>query len=124
MNNNQKLVISCVAKSLVKNEPDITIKTKIIGELNADSLDFMDIIFQLESAFNIKLSKDDFDFVTKSGLKREDLATKDFLTSDDIKLLQKWLPDISTDMKLAPKDLPYYVTIESLERVIEEVKNK
>lgn len=124
MNPNHKLIISCVAKSLVKNEADITPKTKIIGELDADSLDFMDIIFQLESAFNIKLSKDDFDFITKSGLKRDEIIAKDLLSSDDITKLKRWLPEIDSNDKVAPKELPKYVTIESLGFVIEEIQNK
>lgn len=124
MDSNQKLIISCVAKSLVRNENDITPKTKIIADLNADSLDFMDIIFQLESAFDIKLSKDDFDFITSSGLKREELIAKDVLSADDLNLLRKWLPDVPVNGKISAKNLPEYVTIESLALVIENIKNK
>lgn len=111
-------VISCVAKSLAKKEADINLKSKIIKELGADSLDFMDIIFQLESAFNLKLKKDQFDFFVVSGLKKEEAVVEGKLSRDAKIKLKDWLPELPIDEELAPKDLANYLTIESLCLVI------
>lgn len=117
-------VIECVAASLVKDSSQIKTKTTIIAELGADSLDFMDIIFQLESAFDLRLQKEDFDFVLRTGLAREQAVVDGHLTSDAKQRLKKWLPELVVEQELAPKDLARYVSIESITLVIEEKLQK
>lgn len=110
----EKKVIGCVAKSLVKNEGDITLKSRIIEDLGADSLDFMDIIFQLESAFSIKLKKEHFDFIIASGLTKEEAIVDGKISEEAKGRLKVWLPELPLEGGLAPKDLANYLTIESL----------
>lgn len=110
----EKNVIACVAKSLAKKESEINTKSKIIKDLGADSLDFMDIIFQLESAFNLKLKKDNFDFIVSSGLTKEEAVIDGKLSAEAKKKLKFWLPELPLDEEIQPKDLANYLTIESL----------
>lgn len=120
----EKKVIECVAASLVKDSTQMNTKTLIISELGADSLDFMDIIFQLESAFGLRLQKEDFDFILRTGISRES-AIIDGVLSDEAKIkLKNWLPTLAIEKALAPKDLAQFVSIESMVKVIEENLNK
>ena len=113
-------VIACVAHSLIKNPKDLNIKTKIISELGADSLDFMDIIFQLETAFALRLQKEDFDFIVRSGLTREQALVDGQLSPEAKKGLAPWIPDLPVEQQLEPKDLAKYLSIESLCLVVED----
>ena len=68
-------VIECVAASLALTPGVIQRGTKVIGELGADSLDFMDIIFALERAFGIRLQKENFNLVARLGMDQSEAQT-------------------------------------------------
>jgi acyl carrier protein len=55
--------------ALGADEDEVTPEATIIGDLGAESIDFLDIVFRLEKAFNI-------------SIKREELSPEDLLTSD------------------------------------------
>lgn len=54
--------------ALGADESDVVPGATIIGDLGAESIDFLDIVFRLEKAFNI-------------SIKREELSPEDLLTS-------------------------------------------
>ncbi|MFP5490223.1 MAG: acyl carrier protein [Bacteriovoracia bacterium] len=114
----EKNVIACVARSMARSEADLTLDTKIMTDLGADSLDFMDIIFQLEGDLNIQLEKNDFDFLKRTGLSREEAVQNDILSDEAKKRLAPLLPGLNPADNLAPKDLAQFVSIESLVRVL------
>ena len=39
------------------DEDEVTLDAKLVGELNAESIDFLDIVFRLEKAFGIKVEQ-------------------------------------------------------------------
>lgn len=115
-----KGVIECVADSLVLDEAQISADTTIIGELKAESLDFMDIIFKLESKFNIALDKSDFDLLTKLGMKREEAIADDVLTSSAKAKLLIWLPKLPIEQPVKPAELIRYVAVSSIASIVQE----
>jgi acyl carrier protein len=113
----EKRVIGCVAKSMAKAEAELKLSTKIMAELGADSLDFMDIIFQMEEALGVQLEKSDFDFLKRTGLSREEAVSGDQLSSLAKERLAPLLPGLDVTQNYAPRDLAQFITIESLVRV-------
>src|SRR4051794_1866757 len=87
-------VIECVAQSLAKEAAVITNTSRIIADLGADSLDFMDIMFALERKFEIKLQKEDFDLLTRLGMKKEDAIVDGNLTAVAKQKLKTLLPGL------------------------------
>lgn len=39
------------------DEDEVTLEAKLVGDLNAESIDFLDIVFRLEKAFGIKVEQ-------------------------------------------------------------------
>ena len=39
------------------DEDEVTLDAKLVGDLNAESIDFLDIVFRLEKAFGIKVEQ-------------------------------------------------------------------
>ncbi|MEQ1877692.1 MAG: phosphopantetheine-binding protein [Bdellovibrionia bacterium] len=113
-------VIACVAESLALDTSKIGPKSKVIAELGAESLDFMDIIFRLDAKFGVSLQKEDFDLLARVGLKREDAVQNEFLTASAKDRLVAWLPGIPVNAELKPKDLAQFVSVESIALVVEE----
>lgn len=50
-------VKSVVSRALKVSENQITLESSLIRDLGAESIDFLDIIFQLEKTFKIKIPK-------------------------------------------------------------------
>jgi len=52
-------VKDCIAKALETDAADIKAEAKLMADLGAESIDFLDIVFRLEKAFKIKIPRDD-----------------------------------------------------------------
>jgi len=53
-----------IARQLKKNPSDVTLTSSLQTDLSADSLDAMEIVFQLEEEFNIKISEEEANKIT------------------------------------------------------------
>ncbi len=52
-------VQKCVATALGRDEDEVQVDKVLSRDLEAESIDYLDITFQLEKAFKIKIEKDD-----------------------------------------------------------------
>ena len=52
-------VRECIAKALELDPPTVAMSSRLIADLGAESIDFLDIVFRLEKAFAIKIPRDD-----------------------------------------------------------------
>src|SRR3954454_7877800 len=50
-------VRTAVVDALGVDEEEVTPKARLVGDLGAESIDFLDIVFRLEKAFNIKIPR-------------------------------------------------------------------
>ena len=112
-------VIECVAESLALEIDEINENSLLISELDADSLDIMDIMFLLEDKFSIKLEKEDFNFLNKIDMDRKKAVDGEFLTVDAKEKLREWLPAMDVDNDIRPSDLGSYLSIFSMIKLIE-----
>jgi len=85
-------VREALVDALGVDEDEVTPEARIGGDLGAESIDFLDIVFRLEKAFNIKIP-------------RGDLFPDNILTSDeyvqDGKLTAKGLEELKARMPYA-----------------------
>lgn len=104
-------VRDCIAKALELDPQDVDLRSKLISDLGAESIDFLDIVFRLEKAFAIKIPRDDLfpekvltdprfvrdGRVTDEGLKllKSKLQKVDFSIFEKDPLVAK-LPDLFT----------------------------
>ena len=70
----QEEIFSSVQEALVDalgvDDDEVTAEATLVGDLGAESIDFLDIVFRLEKAFDIKIPRDE-------------LFPEDILTSTD-----------------------------------------
>lgn len=89
-------VISCVADALGQDEEDVKLESVLSRDLEAESIDYLDITFQLEKAFGIKIEKDDL-FPQK--IFQDERYVKDgVVTTDGLLYLKEKMPyaDVSS----------------------------
>ncbi len=81
-----------LCEALSVDEDEVTEEATLVGDLGAESIDFLDIVFRLEKAFNIK--------VERGELFPEDIFTNDTfaqnnrLTAEGLAALRERLPFI------------------------------
>lgn len=61
-------VQSCIAEALGLEVEEVGYSAKLIGDLGAESLDFLDIAFRLERAFEVRIPRGGIEAASKEGL--------------------------------------------------------
>jgi acyl carrier protein len=117
-----RVVRGCVSKSLEIDEADVRLDSRLISELGADSLDFLDIVFSLEESFGLKLRNAELDMLTRAefaGATNED----GYLPAETVSQFRQWLPALRLaehEDRISPRDIYSYITTETLVILIEK----
>lgn len=75
-------VQSALVDALGVDEDEVTPQAKLVGDLGAESIDFLDIVFRLEKAFNIKIPRGELfpeDILTSAQYVKEGRVTAEGL---------------------------------------------
>ena len=113
-------VRDCIAKALELDPQNVDLSSKLISDLGAESIDFLDIVFRLEKTFAIKIPRDDLfpeKVLTDSRFVRDGRVT-----DEGLKLLKSKLQKV--DFSLFEKDplvakLPDLFTVQMIVDYVE-----
>jgi acyl carrier protein len=82
--------------ALGTDESEITPDATLMGDLGAESIDFLDIVFRLEKTFNVKIPRGEL-FPDNFAAADPSLAKNGMLSADGIAELRKRLPHADVD---------------------------
>lgn len=105
-------VRECLAKVLDVSAETVRLKQCIVADLGADSLDLLDLTFQLEQRFGISISPRDIERRTSAKLGGKPLDVDGVYTPEALAALRQALPEIP------PEELPDGLTTAELPRRI------
>ena len=97
------------ADSLGFDTDEVEFQSKIIGDLEAESLDFLDIAFKLERAFNIQIPRGGIEKAAREGVEGDGLNSDGTLTDEALKKLKAAMPEVPSgefSPGLKPADVP------------------
>ena len=119
MNREEGIEIICqaVADSLALDLDEVRADSRLITDLSADSLDFLDIIFMLEEKFSVKLREGELDFLAKLELNSSKTMNGEYLKREVVDSLIPRLPALNDEPNLdciKPARLYALITIETL----------
>jgi len=106
-----------IADSLAIDESSVTLESRLIDDLGADSLDFVDLMFAIEKAFGIKLRESDMNFLTRLDFSSPAVMRDGFLTEETIRSIQPLLPAlerVADPARVTPSTLFSLLTVETL----------
>ncbi len=113
-------VREALVDALGVDEDEVTPEASIGGDLGAESIDYLDIVFRLEKAFNIKIPRGDL--FPDNILQSEEFVQDGTLTAKGLEELRSRLPhaDLSTFEK-HPKvdDIANLFTVDMIVRYID-----
>lgn len=87
-------VCDCIRQTLEKDFPGIRESDRLIADLGADSLDFLDLIFRLEQKFNVSVNPRDIERRTQALLGGEAVLVEGRYTARAVEEFQKALPEV------------------------------
>jgi acyl carrier protein len=110
-------VRECVAESLMIEPAQVALTSRLIDDLGADSLDFVDIVFQLERALDVQVRGSEFEWLTRLDFSSPEVMQGGFLTDAVVARLGTWLPALATvedRAKITPRTLFSLITVEAM----------
>src|SRR5258707_14533466 len=113
----------CVAESLAIEEEKVTLKARLIDDLGADSLDFLDMIFNLEKQFSTKLRDPKLDLLIRADFSQPQATQNGFLSAESVNQLSEWLPELKDFGQITARNVYSYITVETLVRLVEDKLN-
>lgn len=116
-----EIVRTIVAECLAREISEVLPESRLIGDLAADSLDFVDLIFTLEKRFGVQLRENDLN--PMSRVPGQGTVIVEFLPGEVVSRLLPWLPELALAPDLSrirPSQILPLVTVESLWCLLEQ----
>lgn len=117
-----------VADVLMIEEDDVKPNSQLINELGAESIDFLDLVFQLEQEFNIKIPRGQLEKEARGSLSEAEFEEKGVLTEAGMKSLRAYFseaPDECFEKGLKVSEIPTLFTVETFcKLVVKETAKK
>lgn len=83
-------VRTCLVDALGVDEDEVTPEATMVGDLGAESIDFLDIVFRLEKTFNIKIPRGEL--FPEDILSNAQYVRDGKVTSEGVEQLKKRMP--------------------------------
>ena len=111
------VVQEVVADSLALDPEECLLDKRLIDDLGADSLDFIDMIFLLEKKFSVKIREGELDFLSRLDASSAQGMQGGPLSPEEVEQLTPWLPalkDVPDKTTVTPGQLFGLITVETL----------
>ena len=111
-----------VAESLALKPEEVAPESRLIPDLGADSLDFIDLTFLIEREIGVKLRDGELSFLSKLDFSSPEVMHDGFLTAETLAQVRDWLPalrEVEDPGKVTPSQLFSMITVETLCGLVE-----
>jgi len=114
-------VAEIIADALDRDTGEVTLGARLIDDLGAESIDFLDIVFRLERAFKIKIPRGRIVEEARGELSVEEFERDGYLTAAGVARLRAYLSEVPAErfranMKLS--DIPRLFTVETFCKLV------
>ncbi len=120
-------VAAIIADSLGRDVEDLAPDKALIGDLGAESIDFLDIVYRLERAFHVKIPRGQIEAQARGGLSEAEFESQGVLTAAGVARLREFLSEVPASrfrdrMKLV--DLPSLFTVETFCKIVARARRR
>lgn len=114
-------VREALVEALAVDEDDVTMEATLVGDLGAESIDILDIVYRLEKTFDIKIDRGEL--VPEDIMSNEEYVVDGKLTSAGLELLKKQMPQANlTEFEKNPMvaSITTIITVQDLCYIVEK----
>lgn len=110
-----------IADVLVIDEEEVSKDSRLIADLGAESIDFLDLVFQLEKEFSIKIPRGQLEKNARGNLSEDEFEKGGVLTPQGMQALKNYLSEVPTEFfktGLKVNEIPLLFTVETFCKLI------
>lgn len=120
-------VADIVADVLVIDITEVKEDSSLIKDLGAESIDFLDLVFRLERAFNIKIPRGQIEKEARGSLSEQEFEKDGYISEKGMEALKAYLSEVPADrfhanMKVA--EIPSLFTVTTLCKLVVNAQKK
>jgi acyl carrier protein len=121
MSSSLEKVQEIIADALYVEKEECQRDATLMGDLGAESIDFLDIIFRLEKEFGVKIPKGEIESKARGGLSDEEFAVGGVIQAKGLESLRKAMPEVDPSMikeGLNVRDIASLFTVATFEKMV------
>ena len=106
---------------LVIDEDKVQATSRLIADLGAESIDFLDLVFQLEKEFSIKIPRGQLEKNARGDLTEAEFEQGGVLTEQGMVALKQYLSEVPEQFFKAPmkiNEIPLLFTVETFCKLV------
>ncbi len=110
-----------IADVLVIEEDEVSLEARLIADLGAESIDFLDLVFQLEKEFSVKIPRGQLEKNARGDLSDAEFEQGGVLTEKGIQALKAYLsevPDEYFTVNMKVNEIPMLFTVETFCKLV------
>ena len=114
-------VSSAIAEALGKEAAEVSLSSRLIEDLSAESIDFLDIVFRLERVFQIKIPRGQIIENARGDLPEAQFQEKGFVTRAGVERLKVYMSEVPPERFKEPMrtgDIPLLFTVETFAKLV------
>jgi len=114
-------VAETIADALAREIEEVKLTSRLVDDLEAESIDFLDIVFRLEQQFGIRIPRGEIIEEARGALSEEEFEQEGVLTEAGLGRLREYLTEVPADRFRAPMrlaDVPRLFTVETFCKVV------
>lgn len=120
-------VAAIIADVLVVDKSEVELNKRLIDDLGAESIDFLDLIFQLEKKFNIKIPRGQIEKEARGNLSDAEFEQGGVITEKGLEALKNYLAELPPDSfkaNLKVNEIPTLFTVETMCKLVVKAQEK
>ena len=120
-NNVPDEVRKLVAEALAKDVSAVRAGSILMSELGAESLDFLDIVFKLEHAFGIQITRGEMEKAARGEMGEDEFAPKGVISEQGLERLRELMPEAKDRIQpgLRPIQILSLFSVQTFVRLVE-----
>ncbi|KFE70657.1 phosphopantetheine-binding protein [Hyalangium minutum] len=95
----EQQVREVVAEALARDLSEVKLETLLMGDLGAESLDFLDIVFKLERAFDIQITRGEMERAARGTMSDEEFAPGGVISETGLARLRELMPEAASHIQ-------------------------
>lgn len=114
-------VTDIIADALAREPAEVRLQSRLIADLGAESIDFLDIVFRLEQAFGVRIPRGQILDEARGELREDEFHSDGVLSVAGLARLREVLDEVPADTVkpgLRVDDVPLLFTVETFCKVV------
>ena len=109
-----------VADALGRNEDEVKLDSILMDDLGAESLDFLDIVFQLEQSFGIEITRGEMERAARGDMSDDDFAPGGVISEAGLARLRELMPEAGARITagLRPRQILSLFTVQTFVNLV------